>query len=295
MIFAALFHALTGARMPAAEGVGIGADLGLPDPVCREVLRSGRLAPHFGYRHFTLPKKTGGRRAVAEPDARLKEAQRAIIARYFAADECHPAAIAYRAKKSIAHHVWPHAGADFMVSADIEDFFPNTLTARVEAWWRERVTSEQARLLTALTTDRGALPQGAPTSPALSNFVNRELDEELARRAAACHARYTRYCDDMLFSWRWGVEPSPDFEAGVRAALHGFGYILHPKKGWRLHRRRDEPEITGLILTRHGGVRVPDRIYTAMNALKGRNAPADADRLAGYRGYVRMARKRPRK
>jgi len=149
----------------------------------------------------TRPKKDGGRREIAEPDAPLKRVQYQIIARYFKGERPHAAAVAYQKGKSTADHVWAHAGAEVVVTADVQDFFPSTRADRVEDWWRERVDDDTARLLTLLTTLRGGLPQGAPTSPGLSNFVNGELDARLARRAEAAGARYTRYCDDLAFSW----------------------------------------------------------------------------------------------
>lgn len=302
-VFASLFRALSGGRYRSAKEAlpRNGAEfellrqLDLLPAISSDVLALMFLHPHSHYRHFTKPKKDGGRREIAEPDSNLKRIQHAILGRYFQKEKPHPAAIAYRAKKSIAHHVWPHAGAELLITADVADFFPSTTAGRVEDWWRERVDSRLAPLLTQLTTHRGSLPQGAPTSPGLSNFVNREMDERLARRALAASARYTRYCDDMVFSWRRGDGPPSDFENGVRATLHEFGYLLHPKKGWRLHERRDEPEITGVILTRHGRVRLPDRARQKMRRLRRGREPGDADRLAGYVGYWTMIRKPPPK
>ena len=306
-VFAPLVRALTGGRSPARlraktahalpperEWDDLLAELGLPRTAFQDVVAAGTLHPHFHYRHFTKPKKDGGRREIVEPDSKLKRVQREIIVRYFKAEQPHPAAVAYRKKKSIAHHVWPHAGAELLITADVEDFFPATSARRVEDWWGERVGPGRARLLTLLTTYRGGLPQGAPTSPGLSNFLNRELDERLVCRASAAGACYTRYCDDMVFSWRYEPDLPADFENGVRGVLHEFGYSLHPKKGWRVHQRRDEPEITGVILTRHGRVRLPDRLRRAMRALEHSDDPRDADRLAGYQGYQAMVRRRPR-
>lgn len=306
-VLAPLLRALTGGRYPAksrprrkgalgsdSEWNELLAQLHLPQTIFQDVAASGSLHPHFHYRHFTKPKKDGGRREIAEPDVKLKAVQHAIIARYFKAERPHAAAVAYRKKKSIADHVWPHAGAELLITADIEDFFPATSVRRIEDWWRERVADGLARLLTLLTTYRGGLPQGAPTSPDLSNLVNRELDERLAHRAGAAGARYTRYCDDMIFSWPYGSDAPSDFENGVRASLHAFGYILHPKKGWRVYLRRDEPEITGVILTRHGRVRLPERLQQVMRALRWSYDPRDAERLAGYRGYKAMVCKRLR-
>lgn len=303
--FAPLLRALTGGRYPPPDGTGpaappgegwaeLAAELGLPPGALREVAAGGP-RPHGLYRHFTRPKKGGGRREISEPCPALKRAQRAIIARYFAAEQPHPAAVAYQRNKSIAHHVWAHAGAELFIAADVEGFFPGTAPGRVEDWWRERAPDRLARLLTRLTTYRGGLPQGAPTSPALSNFLNREMDERLEARARAAGARYTRYCDDLLFSWRGGQAPPADFEAAVRGVLHAYGYALHPRKGWRAYHRRDEPTITGAVLTRRGGARLPDDLLRAMRSLSGSDDPRDADRLAGYRGYEAMVRKRPRR
>jgi hypothetical protein len=307
-IFAPLFHALTGGRYPsrtriravptfalASEWSDLLVELGLPETTFTEVAAAGTLQPHFRYKHFRKSKKTGGWREIVEPDVKLKRIQHEIIGRYFTAEKLHPAAVAYRKNQSIVNHVWPHAGAEWLITADVADFFPATSSRRIEDWWRERVDSSLARLLTVLTTNRGGLPQGAPTSPGLSNFVNRELDERLACRADAAGARYTRYCDDMVFSWPWGLVPPSAFENSVRAALHEFGYILHPKKGRRVHRRREEPEITGVVLTRHGRIRLPDHLRQVMRRLGRSEDPRDACRLAGYLGYQAMISKRPRR
>jgi hypothetical protein len=303
--FASLVGSLTGGRRPPPrDGAPAGlafepawadllARLGLPPSALRDVAEADSLHPHFHYRHFTRPKKGGGRREIAAPDTKLKQVQHEVIARYLRGQEPHPAALAYRKGRSTADHAWAHAGAEILVTADVQDFFPHTRAWRVEGWWRERVEEGLARLLTRLTTYRGGLPQGAPTSPALSNLVNRELDARLTHRAEAAGARYTRYCDDLAFSWRREAGPPSDFEDGVRGILHAFGYTLHPEKGWRVQYRRDEPEVVGVILTRHGRVRLPEDLRRTMTALARSDDPRDADRLAGYRRYEAMIGRRP--
>lgn len=307
-VFAPLFRALRGRRNPApslglsGKALALGSEwsdllvqLRFPESVFQDVAATGSLHPYFHYRHFTKPKKDGGQREIVEPDTKLKRIQREIISRYFEAEQPHSATVAYRKKKSIAHHVWPHAGAELLITADVEDFFPATYAGRVEEWWRERVDAALARLLTLLTTYRDGLPQGAPTSPGLSNLVNWDMDERLARRTDASGGRFTRYCDDMVFSWPRGLGPPSDFENGVRATLHEFGYALSPKKGWRTYHRWDEPEITGVILTHRGHVRLPDHLRRRMRILVQSNDPRDAYRLAGYLGYRAMIHKRPRR
>jgi RNA-directed DNA polymerase len=303
-IFTPLLRTLSGERpAPAISDTALSFDAdwaswlvraGLLPTALRDIVASGNLHPHFTYRRFHKLKSDGAQRELAEPDPRLKRLQYEIAARHLRAEQPHPAAVAYQKGKSTANHVWAHAGAAIIVTADVRDFFPSTRADRVESWWRERVDSDTARLLTLLTTDRGGLPQGAPTSPALSNLVNVELDARLSARASAAGARYTRYCDDLAFSWPVGVGPLADFDRGVRAVLHEFGYALHPKKGWCVYQRSDEPEVTGAVLTRSGRVRLPVRIRRVMRALAVSPNPRDAERLEGYYGYAAMMTKRRR-
>lgn len=301
-VFVPLWRALMGKRPAAqrrpafsfdASWSGTLARLQLPPHALAEVVMTGSLDPHFSYRRFSKRKKDGGFREISEPDAKLKRLQYAIL-RDHLDEEPHPAAMAYRKGKSTANHVWPHVGAELLVTADVQDFFPSTREERIEDWWRERVDSDTARLLTILTTDRKGLPQGAPTSPALSNLVNRDLDERLSRRTALTGGRYTRYCDDLAFSWQRGLPPS-DFEAAVRAVLHEFGYALHPKKGWRVfHQLRGDPEVTGVILTRRG-VRLPEAMKQRIRRLAASDNPADARRLEGYAAYEATILRRPKR
>ncbi|MCI0704387.1 MAG: reverse transcriptase family protein [Planctomycetia bacterium] len=327
-IFAPLLRTLTGGRSTfapkarantlsfEAEWAWLIAQLKLPPQTLRDVFVSGSLEPHFSYQRYFKPKQSGGKREIAEPDSRLKHLQHEIISRHFTTGLIHSATVAYQKGMSTADHVWAHAGAEVIVLADIQDFFPNTRVDRVETWWRSRVNTDTARLLTILTTDRGGLPQGAPTSPALSNLVNFELDTRLEQRATLAGASYTRYCDDLAFSWPRGAGPPSGFEPTVRAVLHEFGYALHPTrqegvaggtrggfpltKGWRIYDRLDEPEVTGAILTSSGGVRLPERLRLVMRELARSSDPRDLERLKGYMGYAAMltsraARRKARK
>ena len=278
-----------------ADWAGVAAELGLPPRALREIVAAGSLAPHLGYRRFQKLKKDGGRREIAEPDPRLKRLQYEVATRYLSGEVPHPAAVAYQAGMSTADHAWAHAGAAVVVTADVRDFFPCTRADRIEAWWRGRADDDTARLLTLLTTMDGGLPQGAPTSPALSNLVNVDLDARLLARSVAAGARYTRYCDDLAFSWPVAGGPPSGFERVVRATLHEFGYELHPEKGWRVRELRDEPEITGVVLTRSGRVRLPDRLRHLMRLLARSRDAHDRERLAGYRGYAAMVTRRPRR
>lgn len=264
------------------------AQLGLNPQLGARLLEPGSPPPGFRYRHFAVPKRDGSRRELVEPGPRLKTVQRAIVA-LLHENTPHAAALGFRRGLSIADHAWAHAGAAMIITADIQDFFGSTTRGRIEGWWRQRgYTDTEALLLTRLTTYRGALPQGAPSSPPLSNLVNVDLDQALERLARSAGATYTRYADDLAFSWPDGAEPALSFERAVGARLHENGYALHPIKGWHMWRRRDEPEITGLVLNKRGGVELPPELQTIMRVLARSRQPDDQARLRGYYAYQAM-------
>lgn len=258
-------------------------------------LLNGQFPQGYGYRHFTVAKKDGTPRHLSEPYPKLKAMQHKILENFLNREKPDSAAVGYRKKMSVADHLWPHAGAKCIITADIQDFFPSTSRYRVRQYWKHHPkvrTDDEVQLLTNLTTYRGSLPQGAPTSPALSNLVNRELDVRLRKLAEQHGGRYTRYADDMVFSWRGRSRPPSDFEGTARRILREYGYRLHPKKGWQVWQRADEPEITGGRLTRSGSVDVTRDTAALMRKLARSNDPADGLRLLGYEGYRKMLRYR---
>ena len=263
--------------------------LGLDLDMAYRLMDAGPLPRYYRYRHFSIPKKNGSTREIVEPGPKLKEIQRKILRSYLGKCKPHPAALGFRPKTSIADHAWAHAGAGIIITADIQDFFPSTSRQRVKAWWHSQGYSTlEMRLLTSLTTYLGSLPQGAPTSPALSNLVNADLDAAIDRKVRASGGKYTRYADDMVFSWPVGYGPPADFENAVRALLRAEGYNLHPTKGWHVWRRQEEPDVTGLTLTRRGQVQIPDSMLRIMKLLSTSGDIHDQARLAGYRGYRAM-------
>ena len=90
------------------------------------------------------------------------------------------------------------------------------------------------------------------------------------------------------------VDDDSQLREQVVGYLREHGYLLHPDKGWRVHYRRDEPEVVGVILTRNGDVRLPDTLRQKMRKLARSADPHDADRLAGYEGYEAMMARHPR-
>lgn len=108
-------------------------------------------------------------------------------------------------------------------------------------------SSEVAKALTDLTVLRGSLPQGAPTSPAISNLVMRNVDDVCDRFARSISVGYTRYADDLTFSGTFRVKRVLD---KVTAILRGVGFELNPEKT-RLMLRHQRQEVTGVVVNEH--------------------------------------------
>ncbi|HEV3007160.1 MAG TPA: reverse transcriptase family protein [Pirellulales bacterium] len=255
-----------------------------------EELMSISTSPRFCYRPFTVRKRDGRKRRIVAPSEPLKRLQRRLLRRYLADQALHEAATAFRSGSSIATHARRHLGQAMVLTVDLADFFPSTAARRVRRWFCAGGWSGEAlQVLMRLCVYQGGLPQGAPTSPALSNLVNRPLDEELSELSALHSARYSRYCDDLAFSWAADAEP-PAFRLLVEDILVRFGYRIQAAKGWRAQRVDQGAEITGLVL--HGRrLRLAEAIVRRIRTLKPRWSWRDdslREKLQGYRGLREM-------
>lgn len=211
-----------------------------------EALRAVRPA----YREFDVPKRSGGARRLAAPEPALKTLQCRILRRALGRLKAHPAANGFERGRSIVTNALPHVGKAVVVRMDLKDFFPATAAKRVGAYFRKvGWNAEAADLLVRLCTHRGGLPQGAPTSPRLSNLVNGRMDARLAALAKVFRAAYTRYADDMTFSF---AEDDPRaIHAVVRMTkriMDDEGYELHLREKLQIRRRHEQQRVTGLVV-----------------------------------------------
>lgn len=254
--------------------------------VAASELPSLRLGRRYHYRPFTVAKRDGRERRILAPSPALKEIQQRLLRNYLQGLPAHPAATAFMPGSSVVANARRHAGQSLIATVDLEDFFESTPYHRVRRFftqqgWDGRALSTLARLCTY----RGSLPQGAPTSPALSNLVNVELDAALSALARRAGAVYTRYGDDMTFSWRSGEIPAY-FEPAVQREVMATGYRIQPRKAWRVYRASQEPEITGLVLGRDGSVIPPKRVRQELRKLRWLAWwTRDRETLARLRGY----------
>jgi RNA-directed DNA polymerase len=247
------------------------------------------------YEGFTIPKRSGGKRTIQAPQPKLRALQRRVLRRVLGRLKVHPAAMGFQRGRSIVTHARRHVGAAVVVHMDIRDFFPSTTADRVQAYFQAIGWGGEAlTLLMNWCTYDDSLPQGAPTSPLLSNLVNYPMDCRLAGLAKRLRAAYTRYADDITFSFpRDRRDLVASAIRGTKAIVENYGYILHLKKKLHIRRRHQRQQVTGLVV--NDGVALPRETRRRLRAIRhhiatGRPATLNEAQLAGWAALEHMVK-----
>lgn len=172
------------------------------------------------YREFKIPKKSGGERMICAPVSRIKNIQRILASKLLEFSPQKKCVHAFAKKNSIRTNAQVHRRQNIVVNLDLKDFFPSINFGRVRGLFLKYPFNCNGLIATTLAQiccHDGKLPQGAPTSPVLSNYICRRLDNELIDLAVRNKCRYTRYADDITFS------------TGLKTLPHEIGYIADNK------------------------------------------------------------------
>lgn len=308
-VFAALNRLLKRARSPK----DLARWLDVPEDELRGWLSGpAPWARGYDYDRFTIAKRRGGTRTIDAPGDKLKALQRRVLQRLLGPLPARPEATGFVRGRSIVDNARPHVGQGVVISFDLADFFPSITANRVEAAWRALGwDAEAATILTRICTLDGRLPQGAPTSPALSNLVCRRLDARLGALARSLRGQYTRYADDLTFSFpglgrnrrrrpgppRSGPArrrlrgPSRRVLATVRDIITAEGFTIQWKKRVRIQRAHQRQTATGLVINRK--VNLPRSTRRLMRAMQHRARLGQLDdagrrRLRGLEALAAM-------
>jgi retron-type reverse transcriptase len=311
---------LATAGLPALSTPSELADaLGLTIPRLRWLAYHTEAATRSHYVRFTVPKRSGGTRTLFAPHRTLAAAQRWVFERIVSKLSVEAPAHGFIAGRSILTNAQAHAGRAIVVNLDLAEFFPSIGFPRVRSVFKRAGYSPSTATILALlctecprrmvefdgvmyhvaTGPRG-LPQGACTSPGLSNQVARRLDRRLSGLAARLGSTYTRYADDLTFS---GDETLRDrvgyLMARVRHIARDEGFTVNEAKS-RVLRRNTAQVVTGLVVNdRPGVVRTEVRRLRAIlyhartEGLARQNREGRPDFVAWLRGkiaFVAMAR-----
>ncbi len=251
----------------------VAAALGLSIKQLRWLAFHTEVATRTHYVKFQVPKKSGGMRTLAAPHKKLKAVQHWILANIAGKFPVTEAAHGFVAGRGIVSNANPHVGKTAVVNLDLENFFPTVVFPRVRAVFeRYGYSGSVATILALLCTEcpraavtyvgvkyeaatgpRG-LPQGAPTSPALSNQVARKLDKRLLGVAGKLGLTYTRYADDLTFSGGPELtEKTGWLLAKVRNVARSEGFAINEKKT-RVMRRSAAQTVTGVVVNQKASV-----------------------------------------
>lgn len=289
---------------PADVAKLVGVDVG----ELAKLMRPGT-DPGSGYVEFEIPKAKGGTRKIAAPRTPLRKVQRAILDQILAKLPLHDAAHGFVPTRSTVTNAAPHVGAAIVLKLDLKDFFPTVHYRRVKGLFQYLgYNDEVASTLAGLTTYRpklesghvvwpGVLPQGAPTSPAIANLVSRRLDARLGKLAEKYGAAYTRYADDLTFSFK----KQPELRLGrflwwVDGICQQEGFTERADKR-RVLRNKHQQRITGLVVNDKVNIPRADRrrfraiLHNCAKHGLASQAGEHADfpaYLAGYAAYVHM-------
>jgi len=212
------------------------------------------------YTIFTIAKRRGGIRTIKAPKKELKIIQQRFIS--FIQDRIgvRPAAHGFVRKKNIVTNAQLHINHRAVFNLDLREFFPTINFGRVRGLFISepfKASPTIATILAQICCHAGSLPQGAPTSPFISNMICFRLDAQLTQLARNLGCVYTRYADDLTFSKRKGLFPSDlalvneDGSVSIGKELvdiiENNGFKIHTDKV-HLYRNTHRQTVTGLTV-----------------------------------------------
>jgi retron-type reverse transcriptase len=269
------------------------------------------------YRKFYIPKKSGGNRLISAPMPRLKHVQYWILENIFNRIPVHPAVHGFALQRSIISNAQPHIGKAVVVNIDVKDFFPSIHYKRVKGLLQQLGFSEKIAVILALLCTEAVteevtidgqhyfvqkgnrvLPQGAPTSPAITNILCYKLDKRLQGLANTNQCQFTRYADDITFSFDNPGTNAQQLVWRIKKILADEGFTVHPDK-IRIMRKGAHQEVTGIVVNEKAGIpRKKLRQFRAvLHQLKTKEAAALkwghgnlASAVTGYANFVKMVK-----
>jgi retron-type reverse transcriptase len=282
--------------------------MGITIPNLRWLAFHADVATRTHYVSFDIQKKSGGLRRLSAPHKRLKAAQAWILENVLCSAAVHDAAHGFVPGRSTITGAQAHIGQAIVLNADLENFFPSIHWTRVRKVFQTLGYSPAVATILALvctecprrevqfngqtmhvaTGPRG-LPQGACTSPMLSNMVALRLDRRLAGLANKFDLKYTRYADDLTLSGGDELGRRLGYVmARLRHIASDEGFAINESKT-RVQRRHQAQSVTGLIVNDRVSVSRSElrRLRAILHSAKSQGlASQNRDDHPDYRSYL---------
>ncbi|MEW8231483.1 MAG: retron St85 family RNA-directed DNA polymerase [Candidatus Thiodiazotropha endolucinida] len=194
----------------------------------KKYLASAVNSTNSHYREFSIPKRSGGDRSISAPYPALLLCQKWINSHILSHLDVSIHAHGFVKGRSIITNANSHIGSSMLLKMDLKDFFPSITFSRVMKVFLDcGYTPKVSFYLSRLCTLDGTLPQGAPSSPTLSNIIAKYMDMRLSKFAKSANLVYTRYADDLVFS---GPDLRANFVQNATKIISESGFIVNDSK-----------------------------------------------------------------
>lgn len=234
------------------------------------------IKPDNMYHEFQIQKKCGGKRTICAPDKKLKNIQRKLANVLNCVYKAKSAAHGFVKDKDIVSNAKNHTKRRYVLNLDLENFFDQINFGRVRGMLIKPpygIGEEAATVIAQIACYKGKLPQGAPSSPILTNMICSPMDTQLTRVAMKYKLRYSRYADDITFSsfkeeMSQGIASISEFGVNVGKELADIieknGFNVNVGKT-RLFSYNNRQEVTGLVVNRF--VNIPREYIKEIRAM----------------------------
>jgi RNA-directed DNA polymerase len=231
-----------------------------------------KVEDHQKYVEFSIPKKSGGHRVILAPSTAIKILQRKLSQILYSVYEPKATVHGFSPSRSIVTNAQQHLRKKFVLNIDLQDFFGSIHFGRVRGIFIAppyNCPKDVATVLAKMCCHLNRLPQGAPTSPVISNMICAKMDSQLRILAKDFKCTYTRYADDITFSTTLSVFPREIAYTNYQEDQDQFEVILGDKliliiqnNGFeinknkiRLQHKNHHQEVTGLTVNQFPNVK----------------------------------------
>lgn len=223
------------------------------------------------YESFDIPKKSGGSRSINAPKEELKQIQKKLADIFYEYEEKIAAenkinkkiSHAFEKEKSFITNAKIHRNKRFIINVDLHNFFDSFHFGRIRGYFIKNknyeLTKEVATTIAQIVCYKGKLPQGAPSSPIITNMICNIFDMRLLNLSRKYKMNYTRYADDLTFSTndKNFLVKKRDFFDDLLKEINKAGFNINSKKT-RIQYKGSHQEVTGIVVNKKLNV---DRNY----------------------------------
>ena len=212
------------------------------------------------YTTFHIRKKHGTPRRIDAPNINIKILQQKLNQVLQSIYTPKPSVHGFVLGRNVRSNAEQHIRKRWVLNLDLKDFFPSINFGRVRGMFMGKPYRQPKRVATVLAhlcCFDGRIPQGAPTSPVISNMICAQMDSQLQRLAGANLCTYTRYADDMTFSttsrsFRTAIAAMDEYgqvQLGgkLKSIIEDNGFTINEEKIWLSGRERRQ-EVTGVVV-----------------------------------------------